>query len=80
MQSPVIKRSVVIGGRKTSVSLEEAFWGTLKELAAAQKITISALVTHIDSQKQGGLSSALRVFVLHSYNSLATGPHNLIED
>jgi len=66
MHSTVVKRSVVVGGRKTSVSLEDAFWSGLKELATAQKTTVSALIKDVERQKQGNLSSALRLFVLDS--------------
>ena len=65
MKSLVVKRAVVIGRRKTSVSLEEAFWSDLKEIARAQEATVSDLVTQIDGTCQhGNLSSAIRLFVL----------------
>ena len=65
MKSSVVKRSVVIGRRKTSVSLEEAFWNDLKKIACAQEATVSELVTQIDGACQrGNLSSAIRLFVL----------------
>jgi predicted DNA-binding ribbon-helix-helix protein len=41
MKSSIIKRSVVIGGHKTSVSLEDAFWSDLKKIAHAQAATLS---------------------------------------
>ena len=44
MQSSVVKRSVVIDGHKTSVSLEGPFWTDLKAIAHAQQVTLSALV------------------------------------
>ena len=72
MQSSVIKRSVVIGGHKTSVSLEDAFWRDLKDIAAAQNTTLSGIVTNIKrEQKEGNLSSSLRLFVLDSFKSRA---------
>ena len=75
VQSTVIKRSVVIGGRKTSVSLEDAFWRSLKELASAKKMTMSGLIANIEQQKQSSnLSSALRLFVLDSFKSRVTEP------
>jgi predicted DNA-binding ribbon-helix-helix protein len=65
MKSSVVKRSIEIGGYKTSVSLEDAFWNTLKEIAHAQQATASKLVTKIDeTRQQGNLSSAIRLFVL----------------
>jgi predicted DNA-binding ribbon-helix-helix protein len=64
-KSAVVKRSVVIGGHKTSVSLEDAFWGRLKKMAAAQSGTLSQLIAEIDETRQyGNLSSAIRVYVL----------------
>ena len=66
MKSSIVKRSVVIGGHKTSVSLEEPFWTDLKQIAHAQHMTLSALVAQIDDTRdQSNLSSAIRVFVLH---------------
>ena len=65
MKSSIIKRSVVIGGHKTSVSLEDAFWRGLKEIARAQHATLSNIVAEIDKTRQhGNLSSAIRLFVL----------------
>jgi predicted DNA-binding ribbon-helix-helix protein len=70
MKSPVVKRSVVLAGHKTSVSLEDAFWVALKEIAGKRVMTLSDLVGTIDSQRQqGNLSSALRLFVLEFYRS-----------
>ena len=66
MESLVIKRTVYGRlGRKTSVSLEDAFWSCLKEIAHAQGTTPSAMVAEIDKTRQhGNLSSAVRLFVL----------------
>ena len=70
MKSPVVKRSIVIAGHKTSVSLEDAFWGGLKDIAAARNMTLSDLVGSIDAdRRQGNLSSAIRLFVLDHYRS-----------
>lgn len=70
MKSLVTKRSIVVGGHKTSVSLEGAFWNGLKEVAASRKVTLSDLVGSIDSERvQGNLSSAVRLFVLDYYRS-----------
>lgn len=74
MKSPVVKRSIVIAGHKTSVSLEDAFWRGLKEIAAARSLTLSDLVASIDTGRDlGNLSSAIRLFVLDHYRSLAAG-------
>jgi predicted DNA-binding ribbon-helix-helix protein len=71
MKSPVVKRSIVIAGHKTSVSLEEAFWKGLKEIAKGRGTTMSAMVAAIDSGRaQGNLSSAIRLFVLDHYRVL----------
>jgi predicted DNA-binding ribbon-helix-helix protein len=70
MKSPVVKRSIVIAGHKTSVSLEDAFWGGLKDIAASRNMTLSDLVGSIDAdRRQGNLSSAIRLFVLDYYRS-----------
>lgn len=70
MNSPVVKRSIVIAAHKTSVSLEDAFWKALKEIAIARGTTLSNLVTSIDvARGQGNLSSCLRLFVLDFYRN-----------
>ena len=62
------KRSVVIGRCKTSVSLEDAFWKALKEIAVVREMPRSDLLAKIDNERQhGNLSSAIRVFVLNHY-------------
>ena len=74
MKSPVSKRSIVIAGHKTSVSLEEAFWKGLKEIALSRRATLSDLVAAIDSERQlGNLSSAIRLFVLDHYKARMGG-------
>src|SRR5215471_10534312 len=52
MKSLVIKRSVVVAGHKTSVSLEDAFWKGLKEIAGERDTTLSQLVGTIDSERR----------------------------
>ena len=70
MKSPIVKRPIVLAGHKTSVSLEDAFWSGLKEIAGKRLMTLSTLVDTIDAQRQqGNLSSALRLFVLEFYRS-----------
>ncbi len=70
MKSAVVKRSVVVGGHRTSVSLEDEFWTQLREIAGANQTTLSRLIAQIDEARQyGNLSSAIRVYVLkHSPN------------
>jgi len=63
MNSTVTKRSVVIAGRKTSISLEDEFWNGLKAIARHQQRTLSAVVSEINQKRQGNLSSAIRVYV-----------------
>ena len=58
------KRSVTIHGHRTSVSLEEPFWTILSAIAAQRGLSLASLVQMIDKERDGGLSSALRVFVL----------------
>jgi predicted DNA-binding ribbon-helix-helix protein len=76
MKSPVIKRSIVVAGHKTSVSLEDAFWKALKEIAEDRGVTLSDLVSTIDTGRhEGNLSSAIRLYVLdHFRNQLTREP------
>jgi len=75
MKSPVIKRSIVIAGHKTSVSLEDAFWKGLKDIAVGRRTTLSDLVATIDSgRRHGNLSSAIRLFVLDHFKAHTDGP------
>jgi len=72
MKSLVIKRSIVIAGHKTSVSLEDAFWRGLKEIAQGQQVTLSNMVGEIDNdRRQGNLSSAIRLYVLDNVRARA---------
>jgi predicted DNA-binding ribbon-helix-helix protein len=74
MHSAVLKRSVMLDGHKTSVSLEDEFWRGLKEIATARKITLSELIASLDRTRcQGNLSSALRLFILEFYRDQAEG-------
>jgi predicted DNA-binding ribbon-helix-helix protein len=68
MKSLVIKRSIMIAGRRTSVSLEDAFWRGLREIAAGRGETLSKLIGGINADRQfNNLSSAIRLFVLGFY-------------
>jgi len=72
MKSSVLKRSVVVGGHKTSVSLENEFWSQLKEIAGAKQMPLSQLVAQIDEQREScNLSSAIRVYVLKHSSDFA---------
>ncbi|HEX6980375.1 MAG TPA: ribbon-helix-helix domain-containing protein [Alphaproteobacteria bacterium] len=64
MAGSIQKRSVIIAGHRTSVSLEPEFWAALKEIAQHRALSINELVTEVDGQRRGNLSSALRVYVL----------------
>jgi predicted DNA-binding ribbon-helix-helix protein len=70
MEPVVKKRSVVVGGRKTSTSLENEFWEALREIAQSQQMPLSALLAIIKTEYQkSNLSSAIRVFVLNHYRT-----------
>ena len=72
MKSAIVKRSIVLAGHKTSVSLEDAFWDGLKDIAKDRRKTLSDLVGSIDTNREhGNLSSALRLFVLSHYQAQA---------
>lgn len=68
MKSRVMKRSTLVDGRKTSVTLEDEFWTALKEIATTQNVSIPQLISMIDSQGQNNnLSSAIRVYVFNYF-------------
>jgi predicted DNA-binding ribbon-helix-helix protein len=78
MKSPVVKRSIVIAGHKTSVSLEDAFWAGLKEIAHGKDMTLSEMVASIDGGRgDGNLSSAIRLFVLDYYRDATKAARGL---
>jgi len=63
----VIKRSLVVAGHRTSVSLEDAFWRRLKAIAAERGLSVNALAAAVDAARgEANLSSALRVFALEA--------------
>lgn len=64
--STIVKRSIRVAGHATSISLEAAFWQGLCDIAAARRMSVSALVAAIDASRGGNLSSAIRLFVLDS--------------
>jgi predicted DNA-binding ribbon-helix-helix protein len=68
VKSLVSKRSIVVAGHKTSVSLEDQFWNSLKEIAGERGMTLTELIRAIDADRQhANLSSAIRLFVLGVY-------------
>lgn len=68
----VVKRSVMVGGHKTSVSLEDAFWISLKDIALRSSLSLSGLLEKIDRHRQtSNLSSAIRLFVLDYFRKRA---------
>ena len=69
------KRSVVIAGHRTSVSLENVFWAGLKEIADDRGMSVNRLVESIDSGRATNLSSAIRVFVLQSFKQEDAASH-----
>ena len=72
MKSLVVKQSVSINGRHSSVSLEAAFWKAFKEIAATKNISVNALVSKIDNGLEAAnLSSAIRVYVVEHYRLAA---------
>ncbi len=70
LNAPIVKRSVMIAGHATSVSIEKPFWEAFKAIAKAQQKSINTLITEIDDarpkDKKINLSSAIRLYVLNS--------------
>ena len=62
--SNIKKRSIIIDGHATSVSIENEFWLELKKIAKSKNISLNTLIKKIDHNRQGGLSSAIRLYVL----------------
>jgi len=74
MKSDIVRRSIVIQGRRTTIGIEEAFWSALKEIAQERGVTLTALVSTLDAERDSSnLASTLRVFVLDHYRKLAAG-------
>ncbi len=67
------KRSVLIAGHPTSISLEAEFWDALKDIAGRRDCSVAALIAEIDSTRTGNLSSAVRVFVLRDLQERLSG-------
>ena len=72
MKSTIVKRSIVIAGHKTSVSMEDQFWQSLREIADPQRVPVSTVVADIEADPaRGNLSSAIRTFVPHKVREAA---------
>ena len=74
-----IKRSLTIAGHRTSISLEPPFWEALKEVAAAEGLTVTGLVARLDAERTAeggeasGLSGRVRIYVLRYYRAVSRG-------
>jgi predicted DNA-binding ribbon-helix-helix protein len=76
--SGIMKRSIVVAGHRTSISLEDTFWRCLRDIATANEMTLSKLVASIDKDRQqGNLSSHIRCFVLEYYQTKATAEQTI---
>ncbi|MEM7170714.1 MAG: ribbon-helix-helix domain-containing protein [Pseudomonadota bacterium] len=69
MDQTIKKHSVTIAGHKTSLSLEAAFWQALREEAKRRRQSLNGLIEEIDRNREGNLSSAVRVFLLKTAQS-----------
>jgi predicted DNA-binding ribbon-helix-helix protein len=65
MKSSIVKRSIGVAGHRTTVSLEDAFWKTFKEIADGRHMTLSELVAAIDSKRQHGNPSSANPTLQH---------------
>jgi predicted DNA-binding ribbon-helix-helix protein len=74
MKSLIVKRSIILNGHKTSVSLENEFWDGVRSIADGQQIKLSTLVQQIDRERTNrNLSSAIRIFVFNHFRAPAAG-------
>ena len=77
----VIRRSIDVDGHKTSVSLEDAFWSSLKEIAHERGESVPHLIASINANRQfPNLSSAIRLFVLEHYRDQHQRRISLVPD
>lgn len=74
MAGKPVKRSVVIAGHPTSLTLEDEFWTDLRRVAVQRGQSLNALVASVDEGRESNLSSALRLFVLDCYRRGELGP------
>jgi predicted DNA-binding ribbon-helix-helix protein len=81
MKTPAtVKRSIVISGHKTSVSLEDEFWNCLREIAGERSRSASGLIDDINAEREfANLSSAIRMFILRHYCDLVDKQASLRE-
>ena len=81
MKSSVVKRTTAIDGHKTSISLEDAFWTALKEIAHGRRESLGHLITSIDANRRrrrfANLSSAIRLSVLEFYKERFAQQHGI---
>lgn len=71
-RSSILKRSIVVAGHRTSVTLEDAFWTGLKQIARSRGMTLSDIVSYLNARRgRGNLSSAIRLYVLASIQAQA---------
>jgi predicted DNA-binding ribbon-helix-helix protein len=69
----ISKRSVIVAGHRSSVSLESEFWDELKQIAATRGLSINDLITEIDKSRTGNLSSAIRLHILATLRARLAG-------
>ena len=74
------KYSVNIKGHRTSISLEAPFWDELTRIAQQRNISVASLITEIDKQRNGGLSSAIRVFILAELKQNAAACETILSE
>ena len=76
----MIKRSMTINGHRTSISLESDFWDALRRISIHKNCSLARLVADIDIQRSnklgtepavGGLSSAIRLYILAELTAIA---------
>jgi predicted DNA-binding ribbon-helix-helix protein len=71
MKSLIVKHSIVMKGRRTTIGIEDAFWHSLKEIAQERGVTLTTLVSTVDTERDtANLASALRLFVLDHYREV----------
>jgi len=76
--SNIKRRNVTIAGRKTSISIEDAFWKGLRDIAEKRGETLSRLIVNIDADRNSNLSSAMRMFVLCYYRDQLHGQELMV--
>jgi predicted DNA-binding ribbon-helix-helix protein len=75
MKSKIVRRTVHVSGRKRSISLEDAFWNGLRDIANQRHESVTHLIANIDTELQSpNLSSAIRLFVVGVYRDQFNSP------